>query len=153
MDFSEGSFANITEGREMTRTTRAIVITTGMTAFIAAASFVPVKAQREVQPQWYNLSTPKSGTCPGIDRHIVVDADRTIAGNLSWDHMRHTATLTPGTLKPDDTFELTASEVGGSKHATITGKVLNRGSEFTITGSGTGCDNQKFTVISSQSLQ
>ena len=136
----------------MTRTTRAIVITTGMIAFTAAASFAPAKAQRTVQAQWYNLSTPKSGTCPGIDWHVVVDADRTIAGNLSWDRMKHTATLS-GSLKPDDTFELTASEVGGSKHATITGKVLRSGSEFTITGSGTGCDNQKFTVIAAQSLQ
>ena len=133
----------------MTRTTRAIVITTSMTAFIAAASFAPVKAQRTVQAQWYNVSTPKSGTCPGIDWHVVVDADRTIAGNLSWDRMRHTATLA-GTLKPDNTFELIASEVGGSKHATITGKVLRSGSEFTITGSGTGCDNQTFSAIASQ---
>jgi hypothetical protein len=134
----------------MTRTTRAIVITTGMIAFTAAASFAPAKAQRTVQAQWYNVSTPKSGTCPGIDWHVVVDADRTIAGNLSWDRMRHTATLNPGTLKPDNTFELTASEVGGSKHATITGKVLTQGSEFTITGTGTGCDNQTFHVIASQ---
>jgi hypothetical protein len=120
-----------------------------MIVFIAATQFAPVKAQRTVQPQWYNLSTPKSGTCPGIDWHVVVDADRTIAGNLSWDRMRHTANLT-GTLKPDDTFELTASEVGGSKHATITGKVLTQGSVFTITGTGTGCDNQTFNVIASQ---
>jgi hypothetical protein len=149
MDFSKVSFAGNMEGREMTRITRAIVITTSMTAFIAAASFAPVKAQRTVQAQWYNLSTPKSGTCPGIDWHVVVDADRTIAGNLSWDRMRHTATVT-GTLKPDDTFELTASEVGGSRHATITGKVLSQGSEFTVAGTGTGCDNQKFRVIASQ---
>jgi hypothetical protein len=152
MDFSKVSFAGIAEGSDMRRTTRAIVITTGMIPFIAAASFAPAKAQRTVQPQWYNLSTPKSGTCPGIDWHVVVDADRSIAGNLSWDRMRHTATLA-GTLKPDNTFELTASEVGGSRHATITGKVLNQGSVFTITGTGTGCDNQTFRVIASQSLQ
>jgi hypothetical protein len=149
MDLSKVSFAGNMEGREMTRITRAIVITTSMTAFIAAGSLAPVKAQRTVQAQWYNLSTPKSGTCPGIDWHVVVDADRTIAGNLSWDRMRHTATVT-GTLKPDDTFELTASEVGGSRHATITGKVLSQGSEFTVSGTGTGCDNQKFRVIASQ---
>ena len=133
----------------MTRTTRAIVITTSMIAFIAAASFAPAKAQRTVQPQWYNVSTPKSDTCPGIDWHVVVDADRSIAGNLSWDRMRHTATLA-GTLKPDNTFVLTATEVGGSKHATITGQVLDQGTVFTINGSGTGCDNITFHAIASQ---
>jgi hypothetical protein len=91
--------------------------------------------------QWFSLHTNPSGTCPGLDWRVAIDADRQIAGYVAWDKMKHSAKLS-GVLNGDDTFSIAGDEVGGNKHAVITGKVNPQNISLTINGTGTGCDKQ-----------
>ena len=130
----------------MTKARRVVSLTAGVVALAVASFVAPANAIEHVElGLWYNLHTNPVGTCPGIDWHVVVDADKNIAGYLSWDRMKHSAKLS-GTLNADDTFHVVATEVDGNRRADISGKATSGGASFTINGTGTGCDKQTFQV-------
>lgn len=122
------------------------VLSAGMAACGGILPTHPCSAASDVTlGQYYSLTTmPKAG-CPGLDWHVVVDADRQIDGFVAWDKMKHSAKLS-GTLNTDDSFKMVGDEVGGTKKASITGNVTSIAVNFTITGTGTACDNQTFSA-------
>jgi hypothetical protein len=123
--------------------TRKVSLAIALSVASTAAPLTCVNAIEEVTlGQWFNLHTSPSGTCPGLDWRVAVDADRQIAGYVAWDRMKHSAKLS-GVLNADDTFSIAGDEVGGNRHAVITGKVNAEYVALTINGTGTGCDKQQ----------
>jgi hypothetical protein len=95
--------------------------------------------------QWYTIYTPPAGSCPGLYWRFVVDAQRSIGGFLSRDGRQPVANLS-GLLNADDSFQMTASDVAGTRAATVTGQFTSQVSTISIHGdvAGSGCDGQTF---------
>ena len=76
----------------------------------------------------YILHSPPQGTCPGLDWHVVVGVNGSLAGMISWDGMELLARVS-GTLRTQTrTFHMTATEVGGTgRIAVVDGTVLPDG--------------------------
>src|ERR1700755_500408 len=87
--------------------------------FPTVASLNSALAQ-SAQPGLYAYHTgPAVGGCPGLDWHIVLGADSSLTGFVTWDQGEHMAKLA-GSIKKDRTFEMDAQEVGGvGKKATV----------------------------------
>jgi hypothetical protein len=123
-----------------------IALTASLIALASAASFKPAHAVEQVMlGEGYMFHSPPTGTCPGLDWHVVVDGDRSVEGMVGWDRMKHTASLT-GVLNADDSFHMSAKENGGSITAKIDGKVTVSTLTITIDGTGTGCDKKTITM-------
>jgi hypothetical protein len=118
----------------------AVLATLALAASVCAAS-----AQLVQKGRWYSFHTGAVGTCPGLDWDVVIDEDNSVSGFVAWDRMKHMATIT-GTVNKDGSFTQQTKEVGGTRQATITGKVSPEFVMLTLTGSGTGCDNQSWKV-------
>jgi hypothetical protein len=93
---------------------------------------------------WYNFSTNAAGSCPVLGWHFVVDAQRQIGGYLDRDTWTKIATLS-GRLNQDDTFEMTATQVGGSKTERITGAFTSQYVEISLDGTWI-CGKQTFKI-------
>jgi hypothetical protein len=118
----------------------AALAAVALVAAVSAASAQPVQ-----QGRWYSFHTGAVGTCPGLDWHVVIDGDDSVSGFVAWDRMKHMATIT-GMVNKDGSFTQHTKEVGGPRQATVTGKVSPEFVMLTLTGSGTGCDNQSWKV-------
>lgn len=118
-------------------------------AAVACAGIIPLcPNDATAQPyvgQWFLLHTNPHNGCQGLDWHLLVDADHEMYGFVAWDRMKHSAKLT-GKSNGDGTFTLVGEEVGGTRKANISGKVTSTAVQFTITGTGTPCDNQTFSA-------
>jgi hypothetical protein len=124
----------------------ATAVVTGMIALAATASLSPARALEQVQiGQIYIMHTAPADTCTALDWHFVVDAHRSVIGFLTCDWDKHLATLS-GTLNADDTFQMTVSELGGSRKANATGKFSSRFVTLSIDAPGSPCDKQTFKI-------
>jgi hypothetical protein len=125
---------------------RATAVVTGMIALAATASLSPARALEQVQiGQIYVMHTVPADTCSALDWHFVVDAHRSVIGFLTCDWDKHLATLS-GTLNADDTFEMTVSELGGSRKGNATGKFNSRFVTLSIDAPGSLCDKETFKI-------
>jgi hypothetical protein len=115
-------------------------------AAVGSVSSIGVGAVEPQQGRWYSFHTATVGTCPGLDWHVVIDETNAVSGFVSWDRMKHMATIT-GQIKADGSFSNVATEVGGAHRvADITGKVGQDVLTLSLDGTGTGCDKQTWKV-------
>lgn len=140
----------MTAGGEDTtmRTKQARVRTTGTIALVLAASLLMGCTFEQVLiGQLYTIETPQAGVCPRLGWRFVVDAQRAISGSLLSDGQQRIASLS-GMLNPDDSFQMTATDVAGTRTANITGRFTSQISTIVIRGdaAGSGCDKQTFTL-------
>jgi hypothetical protein len=97
--------------------------------------------------QEYAIQTPQAGACPRLTWQFVVNAQRSIGGALSNDGQQLIANLS-GQLNADDSFQITATSVAGSRTANVTGRFTSLVSTLSIHGdaAGSGCDGQTFQL-------
>jgi hypothetical protein len=93
----------------------------------------------------YDTQTQANGSCPAMAWHVVVHADQTLNGMVSWDQAKHLAHLT-GSVGKDGAFKVNAVEQGSNKTDTVTGSIHGNNMKASISGTGTGCDNQTMNV-------
>ena len=124
---------------------RAAAFTVGMIALGTVASLSAAAVEQVQQGRWYSFHTAPAGTCPGLDWHVVVEDDRSITGFVAWDRMRHSANIA-GKLNADDSFQYKATEVGGSRVASVSGQVSPEFVTVAIDGTGTGCDKKSWKI-------
>jgi hypothetical protein len=130
-------------------------IATGVLA-VGFASDVAVAQQGPLYGRVYSFHSAKTGGCPALDWHAVVESNGDLTGMISWDNMQHMARQTGKVNDQNHTFTATAKEIGGAgRTAHISGKIMDNGYlEAKITGTGTKCDGTTITVPWSQpSLQ
>lgn len=73
----------------------------------------------------FTFRSGSGGNCPLLDWHLVVEPDHSVNGMIGWNNDMTIARVT-GTLDLQaKTFSLTAKEAGGSRTATIDGKVIS----------------------------
>ena len=94
--------------------------------------------------QEYTIETPQAGACPRLAWQFVVNAQRSIVGALSDD--RQLLANLSGQLNADDSYQMTATNVPGSRIANVTGQFTAQVSTLSIHGdaAGPGCDGQTF---------
>jgi len=97
--------------------------------------------------QWYTVYTPSAGACPALAWRFVVNPQRSIDGFLSGDGQQRIANLS-GVLNADDSFQITATDVAGTRTANVTGRFTSQVSRISIHGDGAGraCDGQTFDL-------
>ncbi len=97
--------------------------------------------------QWYTIYTPRAGSCPRMEWRFVVDPRRSIGGVLSADGQRNIAELS-GVLRPDDSFQITATDNAGSRTTSVTGQFTAQVSTISIHGDAAGraCDGKTFKL-------
>ena len=106
----------------------------------------PVMAQAPKGALYAFHTNPVVGGCPGLDRHVTLGADNSLAGFVAWDRGQHIAKLA-GALNKDRTFEMDAQEVGGqSRKAIVKGTAAGDTINVQISGSGTACDGDNLTI-------
>jgi len=130
------------------RTRQPKVLTTGMIALALVTGGLPGCTLEQILiGQWYTISTPPAGACPGLAWRFVVNPQRSISGFLSGDGQQRIANLS-GLLNADDSFQITATEVAGNRTANVTGQFTSRVSTISIHGlaAGSACDGQTFKL-------
>ena len=130
------------------RTRQARVPATGTIALALAASLLTGCTFEQVLiGQLYTIQTPQAGACPRLGWRFVVDAQRAISGSLLSDGQQRIASLS-GVLNPDDSFQMTATDVAGARTANITGRFTSLVTTIAIHGdaAGSGCDGQTFKL-------
>ncbi|HEY0185309.1 MAG TPA: hypothetical protein VGC09_21115 [Rhodopila sp.] len=130
------------------RTGRASLLAGGVTAMLLSGCLLSACTLEQILiGQWYSISTPNAGACPRLTWRFVVDARRSIAGFLSDDRQQRVANLS-GVLNPDDSFQMTATDVAGNRTASVTGRFSSLVSTISIHGdaAGHGCDGQTFNL-------
>ncbi|MFL5253462.1 MAG: hypothetical protein ACJ8AI_11305 [Rhodopila sp.] len=127
------------------RTGRVEVLVAGV---IALACLLPGCTLEQILiGQWYTIDTPAAGACPPLEWQFVVDPQRTISGSLLLGTNRPIASLS-GQLNPDDSFQMTATELAGHRTARVTGQFTSQVSTIAIHGdaAGSACDGQIFRL-------
>jgi hypothetical protein len=131
------------------RTRRPSVLTTGVTALALVACLLSgCRIEQLLIGQWYTVDTPPAGACPSLEWRFVVNPQRSIGGYLSsGDRQQRIANLS-GRLNPDDSFQITATEVAGNRTADVTGQFTSQVSTISIHGlaAGSACDGQTFKL-------
>jgi hypothetical protein len=111
-------------------------------ALVAIATIVSVaaaQAQTAMKGKLYAFHTEPSGECPGLDWHAYIEEDNTLTGLVAWDHLQHSAKFN-GSIGTDGTFLAQAQETGGTRTATVSGKLWPTVLQIRVDHSGTGCD-------------
>jgi hypothetical protein len=105
------------------------------------------KVEQILIGNWYTIYTPKAGACPVLQWQFVVNAQRMIGGYLLTTTQQRIANLA-GVLNPDDSFQMTATDVTGHRTANVTGEFLAGVSTISIHGdaAGAACDGQTFNL-------
>jgi hypothetical protein len=95
--------------------------------------------------QWYIIDTPPAGACPGLEWRFVINPQRAFDGYLSPIGRARIANLA-GQLGPDDSFQVTATDVADKRTTAITGRFTSQISTIAIHGdaAGSACDGQIF---------
>ena len=103
---------------------RTLATVTVIAAAIAGgAAHAQAPAAKERVFSFHSDATSMS--CPSLDWHVVVATNYTVTGMIGWQDMGAIARVT-GSMDPKTkTYQLTANEVGGSRTATITGKIIS----------------------------
>jgi hypothetical protein len=116
-----------------------------ITVALAAGSLSGCTLEQILIGQWYTISTPPDGACPQLEWRFVVNPQRAINGFLSRDGQQRIATLS-GVLNADDSFQITATEMGGQRTAAVTGQFTSQVSTISIQGTAAGseCDGKTF---------
>jgi hypothetical protein len=106
----------------MTHTKRIVL---GALAFAASLG---VAAAQAPEGRLYVFHSKAMGGCPALDWHVMVGAGNTLSGMIAWDDMKAMAKAT-GTLNmSNNTFSMTATEMGGQgRTATVDGKLRSDG--------------------------
>jgi hypothetical protein len=94
-------------------------------ALAIAATCGVASAQTVPEGRLFVFHSQATGTCPALDWHLVVGADRSLTGMLGWDNMKSMARVT-GSLGANRTFKMTGTRVSGGPSqggATIDGQV------------------------------
>ncbi len=99
---------------------------------------------------WNLIHTVPQGSCPAFDWHFLVDAGRNISGYVAVDQFRQIATLS-GVLNPDDSFQIWATEVGGSRREGVTGRFTSQIVTLSLDGTWM-CGKQTFRIRPVQHL-
>jgi hypothetical protein len=125
----------------MIMTTKRPIALVLATCLLAGCTFEQILIGQE-----YTVYTPPAGACPRLAWQFVVNAQRSIGGSLSNDRQR-IANLS-GQLNADDSFQMSATDVTGSRTATVTGQFTAQVSTLSIHGdaAGSGCDGQTFQL-------
>ena len=126
------------------RIRQASVLMTSMIA-LAVSSLAGCTLEQILIGQWYTIDTPSAGGCPGLEWRFVVSPQRSIDGFLSRGGQQPIAKLA-GVLNPDDSFQITATELAGGRTADVTGQFTSQVTTISIHGSaaGSACDGQTF---------
>jgi hypothetical protein len=127
------------------RTGRVEVLVAGV---IALACLLPGCTLEQILiGQWYTIDTPAAGACPPLEWQFVINPQRTISGSLLLGTNRPIASLS-GQLNPDDSFQMTATELAGHRTARVTGQFTSQVSTIAIHGdaAGSACDGQIFRL-------
>jgi hypothetical protein len=134
------------------RTRRLTKFVSGSCAGIAAASLVmaiplsPAQAQAPgSKDMLYATSTVAKGSCPGMDWHIVVHADKSVNGMVGWDQAKHMVHLI-GTMDDQGAIKMKAVDSGSNMADIVTGTINGSVLKASISGTGTPCDNQAMDV-------
>ena len=125
----------------MTLGRRAAVLTAGTVALGLIASCT---LEQVLLGQWYNVPTVPQGSCPALNWHFVVDAHRSIAGYLDRDQFKQIGTLS-GTLNPDDSYQMWATENGTGRKESVTGRFTSQYATLSLDGTWI-CEKQTFRV-------
>jgi len=76
----------------------------------------------------YAFHSKAQASCPELDWHLVVGANNTLTGMISWDNMKSIARASGSANPANRTFTMNAVREGGSGHgATINGTVRQDG--------------------------
>ena len=126
---------------------RRNIATFAASALIACAAANVTSAQTPVTPGLvYVLHSTPAGNCPSLDWHLVVGTNDTVTGMIGWNDMKSIAHLN-GTITPDHTFKMDATEVGGAgRTAVVEGKVIPGWFLASIKGPGIDCQDIKVGV-------
>jgi hypothetical protein len=118
-------------------------LSVGCLATVAAVS--PTIAQQS-KGRLYAFHSAPTGACPGMDWHVVLQPDQSLAGFIAWDGMKHIAKVS-GKLETGRMFQMIAVEEGGAeRHGTVKGQVEDSFIVASLEGTKTGCDNQQISV-------
>lgn len=120
---------------------RALGLTTCIAAIAATASYsleqVPIGEQNLIH-------TVAQGDCPALDWYFPVDARRNIDGYVARDQFRQIATLS-GVLNPDDSYQMWATEKGGNRRESVTGRFTAEVVTLSLDGTWI-CGKQTFRI-------
>jgi hypothetical protein len=130
------------------KTRQASVRTTGLIALALAATVLSgCTVEQILIGQVYTIGTPPAGACPSLQWRFVVNPQRSISGSLSRDGQQRIASLS-GVLNADDSFQITATDLAGSRTTNVTGRFTSQTSTISIRGgvAGSACDGQTFNM-------
>jgi hypothetical protein len=125
---------------------RMLRMTIATVALSGAASLGSALAQSGAAGLYSYHTEPVVGGCQGLDWHITVGKDNSLAGFVAWDQGKHMARLN-GSIGKDRNFEMNAEEVGGAgRKAMVKGSAGGTTINVQISGSGTPCDGVNLTI-------
>jgi len=75
----------------------------------------------------YNLHTPAGGGCPSFDWHVIVGDNNSLSGLIGLDEMKVVFNVVGNYSSAAKSFQLTGTEIGGSRIANIKGQVQTNG--------------------------
>jgi hypothetical protein len=105
----------------------------------------PATAQQS-KGRLFAFHSAPTGACPGMDWHVVIEADQSLDGFIAWDGMKHFAKVS-GKVETGRVFHMTAVEEGGQgRKGTVKGQVEDTFIVATLEGTKTGCDGQEVSV-------
>jgi hypothetical protein len=104
----------------------SIFLTAG--ALAMAATCAVAAAQPLPEGRIYAFHSSAQGGCPALDWHVVVGANNTLDGMISWDAMKSMAHASGSVNAQARTFSMRAKEVGGQgRTATVDGTLRGDG--------------------------
>ena len=99
----------------------ASALAMAVTCGVAAAQPLP-------EGRIYAFHSRAQGGCPALDWHVVVGANNTLDGMISWDAMKSMARASGSVNAQARTFSMQAREVGGQgRTATVDGTLRGDG--------------------------
>ncbi len=115
-------------------------------AIVASAAGLVGACQLEqvMLGQWYTVRSAPQGTCPALDWHFVVDAQRSIGGYLDRDQFTKIGTLS-GTLNPDDSFQMSVTQTDTGRKESVTGQFTAQYMTLALDGTWI-CGKQAFRI-------
>ena len=130
----------------MTATKQLVTALLALTAATGVARAQQPSAYSLPPGRLYAFHSGPGGGCPGLDWHIVVEADNALAGIIAWNNMQSLAHVTGTVNRQTGDFQMTAHEEGGQgRTATVAGKVDpgNGWMTASVQGEGVKCQSLK----------
>jgi hypothetical protein len=113
--------------------------------FAAVSACGIAAAQGLPEGRIYAFHSQAQHNCPAMDWHLVVGANGTLTGMISWNNMQSVARASGTVDSHSQTFQLAATEEGGRQRtATIKGTVTQDGwLDADIQGADVNCHSIK----------